>query len=651
MKNLKLLSLVAVLAIASMVLAACPAPAAEPVAPQVVTQIVEVVKEVEKTVEVVKEVEKPVEVIKEVTTEDYTTPHPILSDVKVRQAFAYCLDRAALIASVYPYVQDGAVLEMDSFLPKTHWAYKGPYADMPMFDPEKGKALLDEAGWTLPEGAAVRQNANGDVLAVKFTTTSAQFRQTWSAVAQQNLADCGVQLLTNYTPASWWFGDTTGLARRDFELGAFAWVGQADPSGRTLYACDQVPLPSNNWEGQNYMGWCNETASAAIVKANNTLIRDERIAAYDTVQKEFAKDVVSIPVFQRAEAEAWSANLEGVRSDATEYATANLQEWKLTDGGDTIVIGMTQEPDSMWSLVSSMAAQRLVVIPAKGQLASQYSYDFQPVLQDGLSTIESGMATNDAVDVKAGDMVYSVNGEPVALEAGVKVFDADGNEVEFTGSEAIKMPQLKVTYKLKDYTWSDGTAGSVADMELGFKTDCDKESGAVEFITCDAIVDNTFAADAKEVTVTYVPGYQSPTYYLYPFSLYPSHQVLADGRNLADVPASEWATLPEIAETPLSFGPYVITEWVKGQSITMAKNEFYAGDVATPNVIFVFVADTNQAVAQLLNGDVDYLDDSTLGAGAEVQTVIDAANGTGNVKYAISASSTWEHIDINLFTK
>jgi hypothetical protein len=51
---------------------------------------------------------------------------------------------------------------------------------------------------------------------------------------------------------------------------------------------------------------------------------------------------------------------------------------------------------------------------------------------------------------------------------------------------------------------------------------------------------------------------------------------------------------------------------------------YWGGEVKTPNVIFVFVADTNQAVAQLLNGDVDYLDDSTLGAGAEVQTVIDA---------------------------
>ncbi len=655
MKNLKLFALVAVLVIAAMVLAACPQPAPQTVE-KVVTSVVEKVVEVEKPVEVVKEVEKVVEqtvvVEKEVNVEDYTTPHPILSDVKVRQAIAACTDRAALIASVYPYVEEPDTLLMDSPWPKSHWVYSGPYTDMPQYDPEAGMALLDEAGWTLADGAAVRANANGEALALKFTTTTAQFRQTWSAVFVQNMAACGIQILPNFTPGSWWFGDTTGLARRDFELGAFAWVGQTEPAGRTLYACNQVPLPSNNWEGQNYMGWCNQTASDAVVKATNTLLREDRVANYDILQKEFAKDVVSIPVFNRAEAEAWSANLEGIIPDATEYATTNLHEWALTDGGDTIVIGMTQEPDSMLALVSSMAAQRLVDRPAKGVIVSQYAYDFQPVLQDGLSTIESGLATNNTVEAAAGDMVYNTAGDTVELAAGVSVFDAEGNVVEYTGSGTVPMLQLAVTYKLQPYTWSDGTAGSVADIELGHQFDCDRESGATTFILCDAIKEVTFGTDALETSVTYVPGYQDPTYMLFPFSLYPSHQVLADGRNLKDVPAAEWATLPEIAETPLSFGAYYVTEWIKGQSMTLAANPYYwGGEVKTPNVIYVFVADTNQAVAQLLNGDVDYLDDSTLGAGAEVQTVIDASKATGAVLYEISPSSTWEHIDFNLFTK
>ena len=72
-----------------------------------------------------------VEVVKEVAAEDFTTPHPILSDIKVRQAIAHCINRDELIASVYPFLTDEqkAELRMDTNLPKTHWAYKGPYTD------------------------------------------------------------------------------------------------------------------------------------------------------------------------------------------------------------------------------------------------------------------------------------------------------------------------------------------------------------------------------------------------------------------------------------------------------------------------------------------------------------------------------------------
>jgi hypothetical protein len=423
--------------------------------------------------------------------EEFTTPHPILSDVNVRQAIAYCLDRDALIASVYPYVEEPETLLMDSPGPRATGCTAAPTPTC-----RCTTRKLARRSWTRQAGrwltAPVRANANGDSLVLKFTTTNAQFRQTWSAVMIQNLADCGIQIIPTYAPGSWWFGDTTGLARRDFELGAYAWVGQTEPAGRTLYACNQIPLPSNNWEGQNYMGWCNQTASDAVVKATNTLLRDDRIANYDILQKEFAKDVVSIPVFNRAEAEAWSSNLTGIRPDATEYATTNLHEWALADGGDTIVIGMTQEPDSMLALVSSMAAQRLVDRPAKGAITSQYSYDFQSVLQDGLSTIESGLATNEIVEATAGDMVYDMTGETVELAAGVKIFDADGNMVEYTGEGAVPMLQLAVTYKLQPYTWSDGTAGSVGDMELGAQFDCDRDSGATTFILCDAVKEKNF---------------------------------------------------------------------------------------------------------------------------------------------------------------
>lgn len=638
----KFLNLFALVAIFSMVLSACTAPAGS-TAPAAEAPAAEAAA-----------TEAPAEeAVAESSEGSFTTPHPILSDLRVRQAIAHCVDRDALIDSVYTYVSDEVkpTLRMDSFLPKTHWAYGGPYTDYP-YDPAAGSALLDEAGWTLPAGGTVRQNAQGDSLVLSITTTDAQFRQTWAAVAEQNLEGCGFDITRNHIPADIWFGDTTGLARREFELGAFAWVGQADPTGQTLYACNQIPTADNNWEGQNSMGWCNQAASDAVVLANNTLNREDRIPAYDIVQEEFAKDMVSLPLFQRAEAEAWSINLEGIQVDPTEYAVANAANWKLTDGGDTIVMGFSQEPASMHTLVESAAVQAQVAAMAIGVPNTQFSYDFQAVLQTELSTIESGLATNTMVDVAPGDMIYSADGEAVELAAGTR-FVQEGATVEYDGSSPLQLPQLVVTYALNPYTWSDGTPGSIADVELAYKTNCDPNSGATTFNTCNAIESIEYGEDLSW-TVTYLPGSQDPGYYVMPFSIspkapvYPSHQVLSDGRVLADVPAEEWLTLPEIAETPLSYGPFYISEWIKGQSITLQANPYYEAGTGVQTIIIVFVTDTNQAVAQLLNGDVDYLEKATLGGGAEVQTLVDAA-AEGRVNIEIIPSPTWEHIDMNMF--
>ncbi|WP_322823203.1 ABC transporter substrate-binding protein [Chloroflexus sp.] len=585
-----------------------------------------------------------------VAAEQYTTPHPILSDLRVRQAIAYCTNRPELIASVYPFLtpEQQQNLLMDTFLPKAHWAAAKDNITVYPFDPEKGKALLEEAGWT---GEPIRRNANGEPLSLSFTTTNAQFRQTWSAVFIRQMAACGIQIIPTYAPASWWFGSSTGLSRRDFELGAFAWVGQADPGGQTLYSCNQIPLPSNNWEGQNYMGWCNDRASRAIIAANNTLDRAERIRQYAIVQEEFTKDMVSLPLFNRLEAYAASNRLVNFKPNPTEYYTANADEWELTDGGDTLVLGFTQEPQTMWSLIESAAVQRVAVNLLGVPAATTYDYDYQPVGLDGLSNIESGRATNADVEVKEGDIVWNTNGEAVPLAPGVEIVNAAGETITYQGG-TVTMKQLTVTDKwISGITWEDGEPLKKADFELAYKINCDPESGAVSLTYCNSIAKIDFTSDT-EYTVTFHPGVQWPTYFAGAgLGAYPSHQVLSDGRRLADVPAAEWQTLPEIIERPLSNGPYVLKEWVKGQSMTFEANpNYYKGEVKIKTVIIKFIADTNQAVAQLLTGEVDVLGSETLGAGAEVQTVIEAGN-RGEIQAFVVASPTWEHIDMNLFTK
>ncbi|MBI3362614.1 MAG: peptide ABC transporter substrate-binding protein, partial [Chloroflexi bacterium] len=412
MTQKKFVAVLGAIAVVSLVLAAC----APPPTPQTIIQT---------QVVTVKETQVITEQITATPVPSFTTPHPILGDLRNRQAIEYCTNRDEVINSVYPFVEDKSILHMDSFIPSDHWAHASGLTQYP-FDLEKGKALFEEAGWKAEEGVPYRHNANGEELVLKFTTTNAQFRQTWAAVFESNMSKCGVRILRFHTPGSWWFGSTSGLRRRDFELGAFAWVGQADPGGRDLYACNQIPTPENGWQGQNYMGWCNEKASNAIIAANNTLNRDERIKQYAIVQQEFTKDVPSIPMFNRLQAEVATSKLKNFKSDPTDYYTRNASTWEM-EGSDTVVIGLTQEPATLFSLVESAAVERVVAYLIQDPPVFTETYDFQANLFKSLPTVDNGGATNDTVEVKEGDIVYNTAGEPVPLKADVEITDADGN--------------------------------------------------------------------------------------------------------------------------------------------------------------------------------------------------------------------------------
>ena len=649
------IAVLALLAIMVPVLAACggqtPVAPAEPIRETVV--VVQTAEPIRETVVVAATADPsaPTAEAPAAVSEAWTTPHPILSDLKVRQAIAHCTNRPELIASVYPVLdeaQQGKLL-MDANLPQGHWALATDGLTTYPFDVEKGAALLDEAGWTLAEGETERANADGEALSLSFTTTNAQFRQTWSAVFIQQMAACGVQIIPTFAPGSYWFGSSTGLRRREFELGAFAWVGETDPGGQTLYACNQIPLPSNNWNGQNYMGWCNDTASQAILAANNTLNREERIAQFATFQQEFTKDMVSLPLFNRTEAAAAANRVTGFAPNPTEYYTANIDEWTVSDG-DTVVLGFTQEPASLWGVIESAAVQRTAANLLGVAAATTFDYDYQAEGLTELPTIENGGSTNEDIEVSPGDIVWNTDGEAVELAAGVTVVNAAGETVTYE-SGALTMKQLAVTFEfVEGIKWEDGEPLKQADFELANKINCDPESGAVSLTVCESTAKVDYLSDTS-YTVTYHPGVQWPEYFVYTVGAYPSHQVLADGRTLADVPAAEWATLPEIVDDPLSNGPYVLDSWEKGQSMTFTANpNYYKGEPAIKTIVIKFIADTNQAVAQLLTGEVDVLGTETLGAGAEVQTVLDAA-AAGDVQAFTIASPTWEHIDFNLFVK
>jgi ABC-type transport system substrate-binding protein len=642
-------ALLAGLMIISMVVAACQPQNVNVPVTVVVKETQIAVQTVVSTVEVMLPTETPVP--------SYTTPHPILGDVRVRQAIAFCTNKPELIASVYGFLtpEQQASLVMDTFVPTSHWIYHKP-TESYSFDVAKGGALLDDAGWKLAEGATYRADANGNQLTLKFSTTTAQFRQTWAAVFEAQMKACGIRILRFHVPAAWWFGDTTGLSHRDFELGAFAWVGQADPASASLYGCDQIPRPENGWAGQNYMGWCNEAASSALKQGDATLVRQDRIDKYATAQEEFSKDMPSLPLFNRLDTTATAADFVGYQSaPAEQYPMFNAWEWERP-GKDTIVVGLSQEPASLYTVVENAYVAVVASSFIYGRAYTSLNYDFKAnVYYKDLPTIENGGTKLNTVEVKAGDKVVDAGGNIVTLDKGMKVKDADGNEVEFDGSTPIKMQQLAVTGSFADgLKWSDGTPVTKDDIKLSDDIQCDKDSGAINFILCDHTASREYVNDTTE-TYTLLPGYLDPTYFIdYLPGAFPGHRVIESegtykGKTLAEVPAKDWATLPEVSECPMGYGPYTIAcgDWVKGQSLTLQANpNFIMGEPKTKTIVIQIVQDTNQLLAQLVSGDVDViLSETTPG---EEKPLADAQTA-GTVKAYFEAGATWEHIDMQLY--
>ena len=108
-------------------------------------------------------------------------------------------------------------------------------------------------------------------------------------------------------------------------------------------------------------------------------------------------------------------------------------------------------------------------------------------------------------------------------------------------------------------------------------------------------------------------------------------------------PPKEYLTLPETTETPWGFGPYMVKEWVKGEKMVLEAHPYwFGGTPKSPNMVISIVTAEN-AEAQLLGGQVDVLDSTTL---AGVTETLDAAAKEGKIVLIVNPGATWEHIDI-----
>lgn len=234
--------------------------------------------------------------------------HPALQDVNVRRAIAMAFNRQQitedlLLGLTYPAA--------------SYWEnmpYASPNVEAIPYDPEGAAALLDEAGWVDSDGDGIRDKDGVD-LSLRYVTTDRQIRQDTQVVAQQQLAEIGVELVLENYPSDIFFNgyaDGGPAATGQYDIAEWSQNPSFPDPDTSVFLCSQIPTEENP-SGQNWTGYCNEELDALFAQQATTTDPAARIEIFHQIDEMFSQDVVWVGVWHDPDLYVYNQRIEGVR--------------------------------------------------------------------------------------------------------------------------------------------------------------------------------------------------------------------------------------------------------------------------------------------------------------------------------------------------
>ncbi|MBT9174643.1 MAG: Oligopeptide-binding protein AppA [candidate division WS2 bacterium] len=252
----------------------------------------------------------------------FNLDNPILSDLRVRKALAYSIDRERIIKEFY-----GNRVELaHSFFNPRHWAYDDSSLTKYSFDPEKARNLLEEAGWKV--GAGGIRFKDGVRLSVELRTTSRHaLREKIQSFIQQQWKDIGVEMRIRNLPSTIFFSRTHYTMRAWPSMLLLAMPFEPLFMGETVWREDQIPTEKNNWSGSNIYGYRNAEVTDALKKAEMELRETERKKLLSLVQKKVSNELPIFPINYTVGVSLYKTNLVNYRPLGLGPITWNIHYW------------------------------------------------------------------------------------------------------------------------------------------------------------------------------------------------------------------------------------------------------------------------------------------------------------------------------------
>jgi peptide/nickel transport system substrate-binding protein len=276
---------------------------------------------------------------------DFNVDDPTLSDVRVRQALAYSIDKNELIE----LVEDFGSLSQGWLIPQ-HPSYELSKLKMYNHDTEKAKLLLDEAGWKLNEKTMIREKNKQALSITLMTGIGIAYREKIQNVISSQWKAIGVDVKIKNEEASKFFRDT--LQRRNFDgptAAMYSWIWSHKFQLYPLIISDEIPTQDNYYEGINYTGYSNKKVddlSKEIEKSNNSKEIYQRISEIHSI---LVQELPSIPLYFKcivSSAHIKIANFKPSFTDSPSTWNAAYWYWK-SEEATTLTPQISVKPEKL----------------------------------------------------------------------------------------------------------------------------------------------------------------------------------------------------------------------------------------------------------------------------------------------------------------
>lgn len=312
----------------------------------------------------------------------------------------------------------------------------------------------------------------------------------------------------------------------------------------------------------------------------------------------------------------------------------------------TLTVCLGSEPKSLFLYADSSVAARIIRQAIYDGPIDIIEYQLSPVILKALPSLQGGNAYLDPVQVQPGEMIVDLYGDLMPLKENT-IYRPSGCQdsscaVSFVGEEPVEIDQLVVRFELlSGITWSDGEPLTSEDSVYSYKVAGDLRPRArVELIDRTA---SYHSIDESVVEWRGLPGFVDPDYQTNFFTPLPQHI-------WGDVNPEELLDANMASNIPIGWGPYVIDEWLINDHIALSKNpNYFRSKDGLPyfdSLIYRFIKDADQALADLKSGECDLLDESI--SSSIKQSILIELDKQEAISYFYTFGKAWEHIDFGV---